>query len=104
MKSALADSTDTSRFAPPRFRFSISPAPVGRSLLFLCFQLRLQVGERIVGGQRSLSTGRSRPGRLIEDACMLVFMAIDAEQFPVASIQRIVVVVMVLVVHRQFPQ
>jgi len=35
---------------------------------------------------------------------MLVFVAVDAEQFPVAAIQRIVVVVMVLVVHSQLAQ
>ena len=35
---------------------------------------------------------------------MLVLVAVDTEQFPVTAIQRIVVVVVVLVVHRQFAQ
>ena len=35
---------------------------------------------------------------------MLVLVAVDAEQFPVAAIQRIVVVVVVFVVHGQLAQ
>ena len=35
---------------------------------------------------------------------MLVLMAIDTQQLPVAAIQRIVVVIVVLVMHRQFAQ
>lgn len=37
-------------------------------------------------------------------AHVLVIMAIQAEQFPVAAIRRIVVVVMIFVVNRQLSQ
>src|SRR6266850_5300204 len=81
--------------------YSLSPPTTCSSLLSLCVQPRLQIGERIVGGHRSPCPGTLRPCRLIQDSCVLVFMAIDAEQLPVAAIQWIVVVVVVLVVHRQ---
>ena len=35
---------------------------------------------------------------------MLVVMAVEAEQFPVAAVLRVVVVVMVLVMDGEFPQ
>ncbi len=35
---------------------------------------------------------------------MLVVVAIQAEQFPVAAIRRIVVVIVIFVVHRQLAQ
>jgi hypothetical protein len=34
---------------------------------------------------------------------MFVIMAVDAEQFPVTAVGRIIVVIMVDVVHREFP-
>ena len=35
---------------------------------------------------------------------MLVIVAVEAEKFPVAAVGRVVVVVMVLVMHRQFAE
>jgi hypothetical protein len=35
---------------------------------------------------------------------MLVLVAVDAEQLPVAAIQRIVIVIMILMVNREFAQ
>jgi len=40
---------------------------------------------------------------LLHAAGVLMIMTIDAEQFPVAAVRRIVVVVVILVMDRQFP-
>jgi len=46
----------------------------------------------------------SRPRLLFQQAHVLVVVAIQAKQFPVAAIKRVVVVIMVLVVHGQLAQ
>jgi hypothetical protein len=46
----------------------------------------------------------SRPRLFFKEAHMLVVVAIQAKQFPVAAIQRVVVVIVILVVDCQFSQ
>ena len=38
----------------------------------------------------------------IDQTCMLIVMAVNAEIFPIAAIRRIVVVIMILVMYGQF--
>lgn len=61
------------------------------------FQHCLQIGKGVERGGRR---GASHPGaaRHIHQLGMLVLVAIGAEQFPIAAIRRVVVVVAVLVV------
>jgi len=40
----------------------------------------------------------------IEITCVFVVMAIDTEQFPVATVRRVVVMVVISMVHCQLPQ
>lgn len=46
----------------------------------------------------------SRPGLFFQQAHVLVVVAIQAQQFPIAAVRGIVVVVVVFVVHRQLAQ
>src|SRR5258706_8610267 len=80
------------------------PRPCFPAFPLFFVQLRLQIGEWIVGCHGSLGAGASSPGRLVRDAGMFVLMAIDAEQLPIAAIERVVVVIVVLVMHRQLAQ
>jgi hypothetical protein len=70
----------------------------------LSIQSRLQIGKRVVRCQGSLATHASASSRLIQLTCMLVIVAIQAEQFPVAAIGRVVVMIVVLVMDRQLAQ
>jgi hypothetical protein len=40
---------------------------------------------------------------LLHTTGMLVIMAVDAEQFPIAAVGRIIVVIVIDVMHREFP-
>ena len=53
---------------------------------------------------RSLLAGPSLPCSLVGNPCVLILMAINAQQLPVAAIERVIVVIVILVVHRQFAQ
>jgi hypothetical protein len=80
-------------------------SPVAPNLLFLLrFQLRLEVSEWIMCRHRFLHTRAALPTSLIQQAGMLVFVAIDAEQFPVAAVQWVVVVIVIFMMHRELAQ
>src|SRR5438046_1501797 len=57
----------------------------------------------MLGGRRVVAFHASARLR-IHDASMLVLVAIDAEQLPVRTVRRVVVVIAVLVMHRQLAQ
>src|SRR3990167_8206210 len=65
-----------------------------------------QVGEGLVGRFRPLRAGGRAFAEvlLIGVARVLVIVAVQAEQFPVGAILRVVVVVVIAVVHGQFAQ
>ncbi|CAK0772786.1 hypothetical protein CCP4SC76_5600017 [Gammaproteobacteria bacterium] len=69
----------------------------------LFFKQIPKLGKGIVSGG-GYGFGRPFWGAGFEQALMLVVVAIDAEQFPVAAVGRVVVVVVVTMVNRQFPQ
>ena len=71
---------------------------------FLPLQHRSQVGKWIMGCHGRLITGFPSPYRLIQKACMLVFVAVQTKQFPIAAVQWVVVVIVVLMVNRQLAQ
>jgi hypothetical protein len=83
--------------------FPLYPFTVHRSPFFP-FQPRLQVGEGIVGCHRPSCARASSSDGFIRHARMFVLVAIDAKQFPVAAIERIVVVIVIFMVHCQFAQ
>jgi hypothetical protein len=90
---------------PAQTIFVTSPFAIRCSLFtFLRSQPGLQIGEGIVRGHGSLTVGVSTPDCFIGHAGVFVFMAIDTEQLPVAAIERIVVVIVVLVMHGQLAQ
>ena len=71
--------------------------------LAVLLQQRVEVGERCVHRLRSafgLSRARAWP---IQVPLVLVVVAVKAEQFPVAAVGQVVVVVVVLVVDRELP-
>ena len=75
----------------------------GAALELLLLQHLLEIGERRVGGGVALFGVCAAVGCL-QQALVLVVVAVEAEQFPIAAIRRIVVVVVVPMVHRQFAQ
>ena len=70
----------------------------------LLFQFPLQIRKRIMGRGGQLFTRPPSPCGLIRNPRVFVLVAIDAKQLPVAAVEGIVVVVVVLVVDRQFTQ
>src|SRR5437762_8600382 len=71
-----------------------------RAPSFPALQQRVEARERLVGRRRRGFTRSRRcdPARLVLLSLVFVVMAIDAKQFPVASIRRIVVVVVIAMV------
>src|SRR5438045_3687853 len=73
------------------------------SVRALVLQSRFQIGERLVCRRR-----RARLLRIAavlgQEALMLVLVAIGAQQFPVAAVTGIVVVVVVAVMHLEQAQ
>ena len=77
--------------------------PGKRQSLVVLFEQRLQCGERRVRGPaapRRAGTGVTTVG--FDLLLVFVVVAIDTEQFPVAAVGRIVVVVVIPVVHSEF--
>lgn len=75
-------------------------------LIFFVFQQPLEDRERfVVVMRRPLFTGRRRfvipLGNLIPR--MFVFVTVDAQELPVAAVRRIVIVVVILMMNREFP-
>ena len=68
--------------------------------LFFQGQHRLQIGEWIEGGDWCDTTTIAASLHVF-DLRMLVFVAVRAQQFPVATIRSVVMVVIVLVMHFQ---
>ena len=80
----------------------VSIPSLDRGGLLPGFQQRLEPGERPVGrGFFRLARARAGSSGRIEHARMLVFVAVDAQQLPVAAVGRIIFVIAVLVVHGQ---
>jgi hypothetical protein len=75
-------------------------------LVVIRFQKLVKAGKWIGDGRRLMTAGRHAATVMTRHAelLVLVVVAIQAKQFPVAPIERIVVMVVVLVVHREFPQ
>ena len=65
------------------------------------FQQRREVGERGVGGARPRIRHAGRDATLIQLPLMLVVVAVETKQLPVAAVRRVAVVVVVLVMDRQ---
>jgi len=76
---------------------------LARSILFF-LQQGFQIGKGLVAGIWRLVFSRCHltVGCRVFISRMFIFMAVDAQQFPVASIRRIVVVVVILVVDCEF--
>ena len=74
----------------------------------LPFEEVFQIGERLRRGpaafRRIVTNSGLARGVMVELARMFIVMAIQAEQFPVAAITRIIVVIVILVMHRQLLQ
>ena len=92
----------TYRFTETRVLFRLAP-------LFLfpfIVQQMTQLRKRVVGGCRPLSPIRIFSGKplCVEMTGMLVIMAVNAQQLPIAAIGRVVVVIMVFVMNRQLAQ
>ena len=77
-------------------------AALGR-LLFFRDEL-IQPGERPMLRGRRVRLLRVAAGMRVDRARMLVLVAVDAEQLPVGTVERVVVVVAVLVVDGQLAQ
>ena len=77
-------------------------AALGR-LLFFRDEL-IQSGERPMLRGRGIGLLRVAAGLRVDRARMLVLVAVDAEQLPVGAVERVVVVVAVAVMYRQFAQ
>src|SRR5712671_1386108 len=77
-------------------------API--SALALVFQECVEPGERPVRAGRLVRLPRAAARPCVLDARVLVLVAIDAQELPVGAVGRIVVVVAVLVVHRELAQ
>lgn len=74
-------------------------------MLLVVFQDIGQVREGVIGGRGAFAFGCVTTGGIcIDQAGMFVFMAIHTQQFPVAAIGWIIVVVMVPMVDGEFPQ
>ena len=65
-----------------------------------------EIGKRVVGDGRSCASIWIFGGQpfSVEGAGMLVVVAVDAQQLPIAAVGRVVFVIMVFVVNRQFAQ
>jgi len=74
-----------------------------RSLSFPAFKYRTESGERLVGGHRCHFATGSASDR-IQITGVLVVVAVQAKQLPIASVGRVVFVVVVSVVHRELVQ
>ena len=72
-----------------------------RSAIALLFHQAGQRGERIVGGCLHLGCLQSGAAIGFQVARVFVIVAIQAQQFPVAAVGRVVVVIVVAVMHRQ---
>ena len=55
-------------------------------------------------GWAALAVGRIVGLILIQPAHVLLVVAIDTQQFPVAAVGRIVIVIVIPMMNRQFPQ
>ena len=74
-----------------------------RSLSFPAFEHGTESGERLVGGHWChFATGSA--SERIQNTGMLVVVAVQAKQLPIASVGRVVFVVVVSVVHRELMQ
>jgi len=76
----------------------------GFSLTLFVFQQILQTRERLVVVMQLLPAGRRRfviPFRNLIPR-MLIVVTVDTQQFPVAAVRRIVIVVMILMMDREF--
>ena len=71
----------------------------------LVSQHRLEVGEGRVGRRVRSAIGNSGSApRGFELALVLVVVAVETEQLPVAAVGRVVLVIVVAVMHSQFAQ
>src|SRR5574340_526145 len=88
-----------------RARASRAPLPPSSPVVLdaLFPQPGLEIGERLISACRPRRINRPRFHRrvVIEETRVLVFVAVDAQQLPVAAVGRIVVVIVVGVVDRQ---
>jgi len=74
-----------------------------RSLSFPAFEHGTESGERLVGGHPChFATGST--SHRIQITGVLVIVAVQAKQLPIASVGRVVFVVVVSVVHRELVQ
>jgi hypothetical protein len=72
-------------------------------LSLLAVQHGFQIGKRIEGGRTTIITTGSTvtlPG--LQLPLMLIIMTVEAQEFPVTAIGRIVIMVMIPVMHGQF--
>ncbi len=72
--------------------------------MLLLVQQVLQTGKRVMGSRRNDFLLRRTVQNLLMKLGVFVVMAIQAQQFPVAAIRRVVVVVVVFVVNRELTQ
>ena len=74
-------------------------------LLTFFLQQGVEIGERLVAGGRIRRAIRPLlPRGLSQGPGVLVVVAIKAQQLPVAAVGRVVIVVVVPVMHRQFTE
>jgi hypothetical protein len=76
------------------------------AVLILVFKQGIETGERPVCGSRGLPAVR---GGLIIPICnrmprVLILMTVHAQQLPVAAVGRVVIVIVILMVDRKFPE
>lgn len=72
--------------------------------LALVSQHRLEVGKWRVGRRRSITVGARAVACRFQLPLMLVVVAVEAQQFPVAAVGRVVAMVVVAVMHGEFAQ
>jgi hypothetical protein len=85
---------------PLRMQWAVIGKPTSVASVFLLEQPR-EIGERPVGRVRRAVGLPGEAARLIQRTLVFIVMAVEAQQFPVAAVGRVVVVVVVLVVHGQ---
>ena len=84
----------------------VLPRKAGRTPLFLVFQEGFKPCEWLISGNRFLRPARCRPFRPVGDGMtfVLVVVAVQAKQLPVAAVRRVVVVIVILVMDGEFPE
>src|SRR2546421_7831837 len=99
--ACYARSTSPSTASRRAFATAANSGP-GSYLFFL--QELLELGERPMLRRRRIALLAPAAGSGIDYPRVLVLMAVNAQQFPIGAVRRIVVVVAVLVMHRELAQ